>query len=165
MAKSTKAPTTVAPGKSAEAAASALACIRALMATQRLAVLSTSDGHQPYASLVAFAATADMQQLFFSTARATRKYRNLTTCARAALLIDSRSHRDDDLETATAVTALGPVRELTDQEHALAAARLMERHPQLASFVTAPDSALFAMDIASLQLVTRFQEVTEIHLA
>jgi hypothetical protein len=48
---------------------------------------------QPYASLMAFAATDDLKRLLFATERNTRKYANLVSNPRAALLVDNRSNQ------------------------------------------------------------------------
>ena len=141
---------------------SARASLRCLLAGQSLAVLSTcGDGH-PYASLVGFAHDATLSRLFFATARGTRKFANLRDCPHAALLVDSRRHRAEDFQEASAVTAVGPVRELRDGERAAAATTFLARHPQLADFLGGDDCALLGMDVASYLLVARFQEVTEI---
>lgn len=136
--------------------------LRRLLAGQSLAVLSTCGDGRPYASLVGFAHDATLSRLFFATARNTRKFANLQACPHAALLVDSRTHRAEDFQEASAVTAVGPVRELRDGERAEAVTIFLARHPQLASFLAGDDCALLAMDVASFLLVARFQEVTEI---
>lgn len=55
---------------------------------------------QPYASLISFA-----------NARSTWKYANLTTDARAAMLVDNRSNEEKDIHSTMAVTATGVVGE------------------------------------------------------
>jgi len=53
--------------------------LRELFVSQRLAVLATHDDDgQPYASLMAFAATDDLKYLLVVTGRPTRKYANLS---------------------------------------------------------------------------------------
>jgi len=51
--------------------------LRKLLRSQLLAVLSTQNQGQPYASLVAFASSDDLKSLYFATSRSTRKYANL----------------------------------------------------------------------------------------
>ena len=65
--------------------------LQALFRSQRLAVLSTNEQGQPYGNLVSFVATEDMKNLLFATTRSTRKFANLTTDSRVAMLIDSRT--------------------------------------------------------------------------
>jgi len=45
-----------------------------LFTSQKLAVLSTQHQGQPHASLIAFAASDDLKELFFATRRATLKF-------------------------------------------------------------------------------------------
>jgi nitroimidazol reductase NimA-like FMN-containing flavoprotein (pyridoxamine 5'-phosphate oxidase superfamily) len=58
--------------------------------SQPLAVLATHNKGQPYGSLVAFAATHDLDYLIFSTTRSTRKFANLSADPRVAMVIDNR---------------------------------------------------------------------------
>jgi nitroimidazol reductase NimA-like FMN-containing flavoprotein (pyridoxamine 5'-phosphate oxidase superfamily) len=79
--------------------------IRELFESQKLAVLATQNEGQPYANLIAFAASDDLKSLYFVTARATRKYANIEADARVTVLIDNRSNQDSDFSQAAAVTA------------------------------------------------------------
>lgn len=135
--------------------------LRELFATQALAVLSTDGSGNPYASLVAFASSDDLRQLFFATARDTRKFANLQSNCRVALLVDNRSNSVVDFAHAIAATALGSCRELTGPERDEASHRFLEKHPSLAEFVSAPDCALIQVTVRSIYLVGRFRHVTE----
>ena len=73
-----------------------------LFSSQPLAVLATQGKGQPYGNLVAFAATDDLKSLLFATARATRKYANITTDPRVAMVIDSRTNQKTDFQRAVA---------------------------------------------------------------
>lgn len=137
--------------------------LRALLESQRLAVLATHRQGQPYGSLVSFVATEDMKQVLFATTRSTRKYENLTADARVALLIDNRSNRDSDIHEATAVTATGRADETEGAEKERFLRLYLERHPYLQDFVNAPTCALVRVRVETYYLVNRFQEVTELH--
>lgn len=129
-----------------------------LLASQRFAVLSTQSETGPHCSLVAYWAAGDLSHVVFATLRDTRKFRYLVRHPRVALLFDDRSNRDVDVEQATAITAPGTARELTDDaERAQALVAYVARHPQLADFANSPGCALVRVDIDSLQVVTRFQ--------
>jgi nitroimidazol reductase NimA-like FMN-containing flavoprotein (pyridoxamine 5'-phosphate oxidase superfamily) len=86
--------------------------LASLLDSQKFAVLSTYSGGQPYVSLVAFAASEDLDRLFFVTARATRKFANILEHPRIAFLVDNRSNNESDFGEASAVTILGKAREL-----------------------------------------------------
>lgn len=137
--------------------------LRDLFTDQPLAVLSTDSDSRPYASLVAFAASSDLRRLYFATSRDTRKYANLRSNSRVALLVDNRTNRIDDFTSAVAVTVLGESRELNGAERADAERLYLGKHPHLKEFVSSPSCALVEVAVSSLYLVSRFQNVTEFH--
>jgi nitroimidazol reductase NimA-like FMN-containing flavoprotein (pyridoxamine 5'-phosphate oxidase superfamily) len=139
--------------------------VRALLTSQRFAVLSTHSDSGPYSSLIAFWAADDLSHVLFTTMRATRKFSFLAAHPQVALLFDDRSNRETDLGEAVAVTATGTAREVSDAaEHAAAQAVFLKRHPGLSSFAAAPGCALVRVDIEVFYLVTRFQETVELRL-
>ena len=134
-------------------------CLHDLFQGQLHAVLATADGGVPHASLVAFAASPDLRRLVFTTARATKKFRNLEASGSVALLIDNRSNTQADVAAATAVTALGRAAEVAGEERDRLVSLLLGRHPGLADFVHAPDTALVAITVERYLLVDHFQRV------
>jgi nitroimidazol reductase NimA-like FMN-containing flavoprotein (pyridoxamine 5'-phosphate oxidase superfamily) len=138
--------------------------LRDLLTSQRFAVLSTHNEKQAYASLVAFVATEDMKELLFATARSTRKYANLSENPRIALLIDSRSNQDADFHDAIAATATGTAEEVTGTDRNQLIALYLDKHPHLVDFVNAPTCALIRVKVACYYLVSRFQNVVELHI-
>jgi nitroimidazol reductase NimA-like FMN-containing flavoprotein (pyridoxamine 5'-phosphate oxidase superfamily) len=142
-----------------------VSALRALFASQRLAVLATreEDG-QPYANLMAFAASDDLRTLLLVTGRATRKYDNLRAEPRVALLIDNRSHQPSDIHEAAAVTVLGDAEEVSGVERERLLPTYVAQHPHLEAFASSPSCALFRVRVRSYYLVRRFQEVTEFHV-
>jgi nitroimidazol reductase NimA-like FMN-containing flavoprotein (pyridoxamine 5'-phosphate oxidase superfamily) len=135
-----------------------------LFGSQQLAVLATQQEGQPYASLVAFAATPDLKELLFATSRNTRKFANLTRDSRVSLLVDSRSNRDADIHQAMAVTAIGTAEELRETDRGRYLEIYLGKHPHLEEFVKAPSFALIRVRVASYNLVSRFQKVMELHV-
>lgn len=139
--------------------------VRALISAQRYAVLSTrrDDGY-PYASLVAFSVSEDLAQLVFCTLRSTRKFANLAADGRVALLVDNRSNDEADLQTAAAVTILGPCEEVEGQRRDELAASFLRQHPAMGDFLASPGCAVILVHVQAYYLVTRFQNVVELHL-
>ena len=135
-----------------------------LLANQPLAVLSTQNEGQPYASLVAFAASEDLKALFFATTRATRKYANLSSDPRVAMLVDSRSNEVSDFRWAMAVTATGRAEEVEGQEKDIALRTYLAKHPHLDDFVSSPTCALLIIRVERYYVATRFQSVIEVHV-
>jgi nitroimidazol reductase NimA-like FMN-containing flavoprotein (pyridoxamine 5'-phosphate oxidase superfamily) len=145
--------------------------LKELFQAQQLAVLATrEDDGQPYASLMAFAASGDLKQILLVTSRSTRKYANLSADPRVSLLIDSRSrgasrpHETTDIHEAVAVTVLGEAEEVsgTERDHLLA--YYLAKHPHLEGFARSPSCALLRVWVKSYYFVSRFQEVLELHV-
>ena len=138
--------------------------LESLLRTQNLGVLSTHQKGWPYASLVAFAATEDSKYLVFATTRSTRKYANIESDSRVAMLIDNRSNQTDDFHSAMAVTATGKAEEVDPHEKEIYLKIYLEKYPHLKDFVNAPSCALLKIKIDTYYLVNRFQKVFELHI-
>ena len=139
--------------------------LRDLFASQRLAVLATDHGGQPYVSLVAFAVGDDLRELIFATNRDTRKFANLKANNSVSLLIDNRSNQVADFTQAIAVTILGVGEELAEADRSVGEALYLAKHPHLEEFVTSPGCALVRVQLKSCYLVSRFQDVVEHHFS
>jgi nitroimidazol reductase NimA-like FMN-containing flavoprotein (pyridoxamine 5'-phosphate oxidase superfamily) len=135
-----------------------------LLSHQRLAVLSTHNSGQPYASLVAFACSADLRFLYFVTPRTTRKFNNLQNDCRMALLITSSANQETDFHEAMAVTVVGSAGEISGPEKETALERYLERHPYLEDFAHSPTCAFMKVHARSYILVQNFQHVMELHI-
>ncbi|KPK75729.1 MAG: hypothetical protein AMJ79_09970 [Phycisphaerae bacterium SM23_30] len=137
--------------------------LRKLFKTQALAVLSTHNQGQPYGSLVAFAGTEDLKEIVFATLRATRKYANIISDKRVALLIDNRSNKTADFRKAAAATAVGSVKEIPKRKNSRLLKIYLKKHPPLRKFVELPNCALLCVVVKSYFVVNRFQQVMELH--
>ena len=135
-----------------------------LFTSQKLAVLSTQHQGQPYASLIAFAASDDLKELYFTTPRATRKFAYLQANPRVALLIDSRSNQDEDIHRAIAATVLGTAAEVPPEEREQVLNRYLAKHPHLEEFAQSPSTAVVRVTVETYYVVSRFQEVMELHV-
>lgn len=139
--------------------------IREILETQNFAVLSTTDDEKrPYASLVAFQNHADLKKLVFATSRHTRKFANLRSNPRAALLVDTRKNEQADFADAAAVTIVGKVSEVTGSKRDEAVNGYLLKHPNLLKFITSPDCAVLEVRVRVYFLVERFQEVRELRI-
>jgi nitroimidazol reductase NimA-like FMN-containing flavoprotein (pyridoxamine 5'-phosphate oxidase superfamily) len=135
--------------------------LRELFLTQRFAVLATDDHGQPFASLMAFAASEDLRHIIVLTDRATRKFCNLKGNPRVALLIDDRENKGSDTQESVAVTAVGEAGEMDPDAGAPLLELFLTRHPYLADFSASPGCAIVRVKIKSYMLVSRFQRVNE----
>ena len=138
--------------------------IRELFSSQKLAVLSSFGNEQPYASLVAFAATEDLKHIVFATTRSTRKYANLSTESKVALLIDNRTNEEQDFSYAVAATALGKAEEVLGPERESFLNIYLSKHPHLKEFASSPSCALLTVSVEKYYVVNRFQNVQEFHI-
>lgn len=136
-----------------------------LLATQPLAVLATHGHAGSHASLVAFAATNDLRHLVFATCRTTRKFANLAADPRVALLVDNRSNRESDFQHAVAATVRGEAREAPPARREQLLATYLARHPHLREFASSPACALLDVTVHTCSVVTRFQQVVELHIS
>jgi general stress protein 26 len=140
--------------------------IAELLLTQKLAVLSsqTPEG-SPYSSLIAFAATDDLQKIVLATPRATRKFANIKHNPKISLLIDNRSNREQDFHDAKAVTVMGTASEIhPDASGKYLASLYLRKHPYLDDFLHSPSTAFLLISVWRYNLVRRFQEVMELHI-
>ncbi len=139
--------------------------IRDLLDSQRLAVLATQAGQQPYASLVTLAASPDLRSVLFPTLRASRKFANMEACPSVALLVDNRSNLASDFSKGIALTVLGIAGEVTSDERQALSKMYLAKHPQLQSFLDDPDCALVRVRVTRYILVSNFQEKAELRMA
>jgi nitroimidazol reductase NimA-like FMN-containing flavoprotein (pyridoxamine 5'-phosphate oxidase superfamily) len=138
--------------------------LKDLFPSQRLGVLATQSKGQPYGSLVAFVATNDLKHLLFATARATRKYANISENPRVAMVMDNRSNQESDFHQAAAVTAIGVVKEAKGSEKKTLLRLYLSGHPYLKDFVSSPTCALLKMNVETYYIVRQFQNVMELHI-
>lgn len=137
--------------------------IRRLVEDRPFGVLSTQAQGQPYASLIAFAFTSDLSAFYFSTPRATRKFRLLSQCDRVALLVDDRCLHPDRFMEVQGVTITGKARQLSPRDSEWESSRrcYLDRHPLFRDFLDAPSTALFRVDVVRAFHVSRFQQVIQ----
>jgi uncharacterized protein YhbP (UPF0306 family) len=138
--------------------------LQRLLATQNFGVLCTQSGGQPYGTVVCFAASDDLARLWFATGRSTRKFAHIEADDRVAFVIENTANLASDVFEAVAATGSGRARELTGAERAFAQERYLAKHQQLQEFVSSPNCALVEIGFHTFQVVTRFQEVVEIHV-
>ena len=138
--------------------------IKNLCSSQKLAVLSTHRGNQPYASLVAFAATDDLRFIYFATPITTRKYKNFSANPQVSMLINSGENQESDFHRAMAVTITGKASVIDSNESRDQQKLYLEKHPYLVDFVNSPTCALVSIKVKSYFLVKNFQQVMELHI-
>jgi nitroimidazol reductase NimA-like FMN-containing flavoprotein (pyridoxamine 5'-phosphate oxidase superfamily) len=134
------------------------------LALQNFGVLCTQGDGQPYGTVICFANSEDLSRVWFSTTRSTRKFTHIRGDARVAFVVDSTSNQPSDLFEAVAATGTGRARELDGEERERALGTYLAKHPHLRDFAESPNCALVQVDVEVFHVVTRFQEVVEIHV-
>jgi nitroimidazol reductase NimA-like FMN-containing flavoprotein (pyridoxamine 5'-phosphate oxidase superfamily) len=136
--------------------------IQSLMASQPYGVLCTHGEGHSYGSMVAHACTSDLRTVVFATPVTTRKFRLLTEHDKVALVVDNRPEKQARMMEVEAITITGKAREVEDtSERETWSRMLLERHPQLRSFLASDTSAIFRIEVIRIFHVTRFQEVRQ----
>ena len=138
--------------------------LRNLFEAQNLAVVATQTGGQPYASLVAFVATDDLRHLYFVTPRTTRKFSNLISDSRVAVLVNSSINQESDFHDAVALTVTGVAEEIKDPEREAIQELYLSKHPYLEDFARSPSCAFIRVTARSYYMVQNFQNVMEFHI-
>lgn len=138
--------------------------LRNLFESQKLAVVATQTGGQPYASLVAFVTTDDLRHIFFVTARTTRKFSNLISDSRVAILVNSSVNLESDFHEAVSITITGIADEIMDPERQDILKLYLAKHPYLEEFAKSPSCAVIRVAARSYYLVQNFQNVMEFHI-
>ncbi|TKB12246.1 pyridoxamine 5'-phosphate oxidase family protein [Desulforhopalus sp. IMCC35007] len=135
--------------------------IQGLLASQRLAVLSTQRDGQPYSSLMAFAFTTDLASIVVATGKSTRKHQNLLQESRVSLLVDNRTNSESDFHSAEALTVIGKAQMIEEAERLGLEQIYLQRHPFLQEFLASPSTAFLKIAVSRYLLVSRFQDVME----
>lgn len=136
--------------------------IREMCEGQSFAVLATQGAGQPYASLIGFAANADLTHLVFATPKKTRKYALLEQENRVALLVDNRSSMPNNINNLSALTITGKASILSEPEEIKTWGELLaNKHPYLRDFLASPDTAVVLVEVYQYLCVQKFQNVSE----
>ena len=138
--------------------------LKDLFDSQPLAVLATQSDGQPYTNLVAFSFSQDLKSLYFATSQSTRKFANLSAEPMVSILVDNRTNNPSDFRWAKAVTVTGKAEKIDKEKEVEIAKVYLDKHPHLKDFLDSPSCALIRISVKTYYLVTRFQEVMEIHV-
>jgi len=136
--------------------------LQELFDRQKLCVVSTVSPQGPYTSLVAFWADISApREIVFFTPQATRKFANLRSDPRIAVLLQNSTNQDSDFHRAVAVTGVGSAAEIDKHEHPHILQNYIRKHPFLEDFVRSPSCAMIRITVDRYVMVRNFQNVTE----
>ena len=135
--------------------------IHKLLNTTGFAVLATENAGQPHTSLIAITPLDEGRRLVFATYRNTRKFTNLMQNQRVSVLMDGRTRESPGgTPSSFVMSAVGRAQEInaTAQPHLLDAH--LQNHPDLATFMQAPECVLFEVVVEAYQVVHGIDDVT-----
>ena len=137
--------------------------IKKLVREQFFFILCTQGEGQPYGSLIAYAFKDDLKKFFFATSKNTRKYKLLSKCPKAAVVIDSRCKNQDEFIKIDVLTATGNTIKIekNKKDFKKDISLLKNRHPYLNKFFESNNTVLFCLDVEKYIYVSNFQEVFE----
>ena len=133
--------------------------IEDIFEVRRFAVLATEGDGQPHASLIAVTPMDGFRKLIFATYRNTRKYRNLVSNGRVAVLFESVHTNRSGLQESLVLTAFGHVEEIMGEEESIVFEAHLERHPELFAFMTSEDCSLVRIKVYTYQVVRGIDDV------
>jgi nitroimidazol reductase NimA-like FMN-containing flavoprotein (pyridoxamine 5'-phosphate oxidase superfamily) len=137
------------------------AAMQQLVREKNICVLATCRENKPYCSLMAYAANADGTEIYLTTLRSTRKYRNIVENPAVSLMIDTREAMPRS--RAMALTVEGTCTPIEDAgKQQLVRAQLLAALPHLQEFLAHGDNVLLCVTIRSLLLL---KGLTEAHFA
>lgn len=139
--------------------------IKRLLFEQKIAILSTCNEGFPYANIIAFICSDDLQEIIFVTPRPTKKFSNLLSNPQAAILVDNRSNRDIDFYNTIAVTAIGKTEFIeTINKKETYYINYISKYPHLKDFIYATDSAIVRLRVERYIMVSNFQNISVLEI-
>jgi heme iron utilization protein len=127
--------------------------------SNQLAVLATVGDDQPHASLIAITPFRGFRQLIFATYRNTRKFRNLATNGKVAVLIEGENEDKSGIQDGFVITAYGSAKEINMDANDDAMQAHLLKYPELMSFTSEPDCALVLINVENYQVVQGIDNV------
>jgi nitroimidazol reductase NimA-like FMN-containing flavoprotein (pyridoxamine 5'-phosphate oxidase superfamily) len=134
-----------------------LAEMKALARQKNMCVLATVAGQKPYCSLMAYVTDENCEEIYMITHRNSTKYQNLMHNPAVSLLIDTREK--SPRSQAKALTVEGVFCKIeTAQKRRQVAAKLLQTHPHLETFMQHPEADVFCVKISSFLLLDGLQK-------
>jgi general stress protein 26 len=127
--------------------------------SNQLAVLATVGDDQPHASLIAITPFKGFRQLIFATYRNTRKFRNLATNGKVAVLIEGENEDKSGIQDGFVITAYGSAKEINMEVSDEALQAHLIKYPELMSFTNEPDCVLVLINVENYQVVQGIDNV------
>jgi general stress protein 26 len=142
----------------------------ALVESRDMAVLATTDGREPHASLMAYTSADGGRIIYLATGTDSSKYRNLTAHPRVSLLIDTRETAacpgSESPRSAIQALTVGGSAELVPPDSAAEIDALFrERHPHMHDFLDDASTVFLVVHVTDLLLLDGVTDATFLRLA
>lgn len=98
--------------------------------------------------------------MIFATYRNTRKFENLLSNGRVAVLIQGEDTDSSFEKTGFALTAYGYAKEVEIKDYKEVMQEHLDRHPDQANFLCSVDLAIIRIEIETFQVVRGIDDVT-----
>ncbi len=134
--------------------------IEAVLKTSNFAVLATEGNGQPHTSLIAITPVENYRQIIFATYRNTLKYRNLSANNKVAVLIEGEYFNREGLKVSVVLTITGHTEEISISGDEASYQSLLNRHPDMESFILSPDCVLIRVIAHSFQVVHGIEDTS-----
>jgi len=134
-----------------------------LLHSEHFAVLATTNGETPHASLIAFTAVDNGAALLFLTPRLTTKFKNIQKNPQVSLLIDSRPRSMASIKSSCALTISGRVKKMANKDCLRLSPFFFKRHPSLSQYETDPVYALIYIKVKSFSHTNSLNRVTKVN--
>lgn len=137
--------------------------IRMLFKSQPFAVLATQGKGITNTSLISFAASYDLKHIVFATPIASGKFNLISSEENVSILVDDRSLQQENINQISALSIFGKAKNISDKNEILKWGEvLIEKHPNLKTFVNAPTTSVVLVKVDRYLYVRKFQEVREL---
>lgn len=138
----------------------ALDKIRTVMNTVKFGTLSTFDQSGGiHANLIAFSINDTLDELYFITAKSTRKYENILKNNRVSFLAHNCTNSMSDITGAQAIALTGEARDVSPLSLGVIKDSFLQEHPYMAELTYSPDAVFLLIGIDTFDLVSHFQDV------
>jgi heme iron utilization protein len=104
---------------------------------------------------VAFAPSEGLGNIYFATRQDSTKYLNLLNNPCVSIFFDDRKNLSSDINNATTVSAEAKAKNLKKNKKKFKKL-LLDRHPELSSFLNEPNCDLFRLEIKKYYYVDNF---------
>ena len=149
---------------SKEETPSFLGWLESYLASRKTLTLATVRENTPYCNLMTFAQGPGPCSLILVTPKQTTKYENMLLNTAVSLMVSEVDNAHFDHQAGTAVTLNGQAREVAGDERQHLESLFSAKYPELQTFASRLESAVFSVQVQHVVAVVDFQKVSVLDL-